>query len=124
MSYDGCFIDAPLVLTKEEYSAKVLFDKRLLQSIQYSPESKDIFIKLDLPYVELNNHATAFDFGDLLTHMPIFERLKWAEFYRGITTTDIQIAIANKLLFFDFENSEEVDLVQRYWQTRLDNNTR
>src|ERR671930_2460700 len=119
MSADGCFIDAPLILIKEEYSAKVLFDRRLIHSIERSAESRDIFYKLDLPYVELNEAAIAFDFGDLLTHVPIFERLKWAEFYRGIiiltgetnnnnnpnncnesnkSSSSIQTDMANKLL--------------------------
>jgi hypothetical protein len=115
IGYDGCFIDAPYVLTKEEYSAKALFDEGLLQSIQNSR------FRIDLPY-ERNmiddGAAIAFNFGDLLTHVPIFERLKWKEFYRG---TDVQIDIADKLLFFDFENTQDIETVKDYWQTRLDN---
>jgi hypothetical protein len=135
MSYyyqdDGCFIDASLVLTKEEYSTKVLFDKRLLESIHHDVDSKDIFDKLDLPYVELNEAAIAFDFGDLLTYVPILERLKWTEFYRGIiittddsttSTSSIQTDMANKLLFYDYESKEDLDSVVRYWQSRIDEN--
>ena len=110
---DGCFIDAPFVLTKEEYSAKVLFDEGLLQSIENSRFS------IDLSYERNIDGATlAFNFGDLLTHVPIFERLKWKPFYQDI---DIKIDYGDKLLFFDFENTHDLEVVQDYWQTRIDN---
>jgi hypothetical protein len=53
-----------------------------------------------------------------LVHVPIFERLKWKEFYRGI---DVQMDYAYKLLFFDFQNARELEIVRDYWQTHLDN---
>ena len=104
---DGWFIDAPFVLTKEEYSAKVLFDEGLFQSIQKNSKAN-----IDLPY-ERNKEdgaaaTIAFNFGDLLTHVPIFERLKRKEFYLG---TDIQNEYADKLLFFDFENTRDLGAV-------------
>jgi hypothetical protein len=100
-------LDAPFVLTKEEYSAKVLFDEGLFQSIQQNSKSN-----IDLPY-ERNKEdgaaaTIAFNFGDLLTHVPIFERLKRKEFYLG---TDIQNEYADKLLFFDFENIRDLGAV-------------
>jgi hypothetical protein len=76
MSFDGYFIDAPFVLTKEEYSAKVLFDEGLLESIQQNSK-----FNIDLPYDKSKGGATiAFNFGDLLTYVPIYERLKWKEY--------------------------------------------
>jgi hypothetical protein len=110
---DGCFIDAPYVLTKEEYSAKVLFDERgLLQSIQNNFDY--------LSYEKNKDGTIAFNLGDLLTHVPIFERLKWKVFYQGIE--DVQMDYAcNKLLFFDFQNASELEIVRDYWQARVEN---
>jgi hypothetical protein len=59
------------------------------------------------------------DLGDLLTHVPIFERLKCKEFYRGIEY--VQMDYAYKLLFFDFQNARELEIVRDYWQARVDN---
>jgi hypothetical protein len=78
MSFDdnyGYFLDAPFVLTRKEYSAKVLLDEELLQTIQNN---------IDLPYEKNKDGTIAFNFGDLPTHISIFERLNWKEFYRGI----------------------------------------
>jgi hypothetical protein len=117
---DGCFIDAPFVLTEKEYSTKVLFEEGLLESVQQNSK-----FNIDLlPYDKSKGGATiAFSFGDLLTHVPIFERLKWKEFYKGIGTdvVVVQIDYADKLLFFDFENTHDLEVVQDYWQTRIDN---
>jgi hypothetical protein len=111
----GLFLDAPFVLTKEEYSAKVLFDEGLLQSIQNSRFS------IDLPY-ERNmiddSAAIAFNFGDLLTYIPVFERLKWKDFYQRMETDVVQMDEAFKLLFFDFENTSDLDTVKDYWKKR------
>jgi hypothetical protein len=35
MIFDGCFPDAPTVLTEEEYFAKVLFDNALLYAFRF-----------------------------------------------------------------------------------------
>jgi hypothetical protein len=122
----GMFLEAPFVLTKEEYSSKVLFDKRLLQSIADS-EFKEFFHKLDLPYDEIKNKedddttttTISFNFGDLLTHVPILERLKWKQFYRGTEDLhQININEAYKLLFFDIENTWELKTVKDYWRKK------
>jgi hypothetical protein len=55
-----------------------------------------------------------------LVHVPIFERLKWNVFYQGIVT-DVQIDYADKLLFFDYKNTKDLETVQHYWQTCLEN---
>jgi len=90
MSADGCLIDAPLILTAEEYNSKVLFDKEgLLQVQDLSPSLLHELILHDED--EDNNISSsrpliAFNFGDLLTHVPLVERAKWKEFYRGMKT--------------------------------------
>jgi hypothetical protein len=118
----GMFLEAHFILTKEEYSSKVLFnDEELLQSIANS-EFKDIFFDLDLPYEknkeeEEEDGTIAFNFGDLLTHVPILERLKWKQFYKGIRI-DLQINEAYKLLFFDIENTRELETVKDYWRKK------
>ena len=56
-----------------------------------------------MPY-ELNKDGTiSFNFGDLIARVPIFERLKWKQFYKRIGTNVVPIDEAYKLLFFDIE---------------------
>ena len=111
----GLFLDAQWILIKEEYFAKVLFREGILQSIENSK------FKLDLPY-EINKDGTiSFNFGDLLTHVPILERLKWKQFYKGIGTDVVPIDEAYKLLFFDIENTWELETVKGYWIKHIEN---
>ena len=71
-----------------------------------------------MPY-EINKDGTiSFNFGDLLTHVPILERLKWKQFYKGDV---VPIDEAYKLLFFDIENTQELEIVKDYWAKRIEN---
>ena len=67
----GLFLEAPSVLTKEEYFGKVMFHSEAAQSIQSSEFEPRISY-------EINKDGTiSFNFGDLLSNIPVFERLKW-----------------------------------------------
>jgi hypothetical protein len=111
----GLFLDAQWILTKEEYFAKVLFREGILQSVENSE------FKLDIPYEINKDGLVAFNFGDLLTHVSILERLKWKQFYKGIGTDVVKIDEAYKLLFFDIENTRELQTVKDYWKKRIEN---
>jgi hypothetical protein len=111
----NCFLDAQWILTKEEYFAKVLFREGILQSIENSG------FKLDLPYEINKDDSVAFNFGDLLTHVPILERLKWKQFYKGVGTDIVPLDEAYKLLFFVIDNIRELETVKRYWRKRIEN---
>ena len=111
----GLFLDAQWILTKEEYFAKVLFREGILQSVENSE------FKLDIPYEINKDGLVAFNFGDLLTHVSILERLKWKQFYKGIGTDVVKIDEAYKLLFFDIENTRELLTVKDYWRKRIKN---
>jgi hypothetical protein len=119
----GLFLEAPSVLTKEEYFASVLFDEKLLQSIQNSQDSFDNRI----PYeINKEERIISFNFGDLLLQVPISERLKWKQFYLEIRTTDvvaatIPIHAAYKLLFFDIGSAWERKAVKDYWKKLIEN---
>jgi hypothetical protein len=122
MSADGCLIDAALILSKEEYTAKVFFDREVLLQVQGLSSSllHDELISQD----EENKSIITIDFGDLLTHVPLVERAKWQQYYRGIKTDAPHSIYDNhldKLLFFDFKNIREYDTAVRCWQARLDN---
>jgi hypothetical protein len=117
----GLFLEAPSVLSEKEYFANVLFEERLLQGIQNSEDRFDNKI----PY-EINKEdgTISFSFGDLLSQVPIVERLKWKQFYREIRT-DIVVTIpiheAYKLLFFDIESTWERKAVKDYWKKLIEN---
>ena len=133
MSFDGCFPDAPLVLSEEEYFGKVLFDKELLQTFGFfhwiinnkqgyiqNGEFKDNF-KWAIIYEKYNkdndDDTIAFNFGDLLVYVPSNERLKWKKFYKGI---NFQIDnVADKLIFFS-DNNEDFEIVKNYWAERIE----
>ena len=134
MTFDGCFPDAPLILTEEEYFGKVLFDNALLYTSRFfhwiindkqghiqNGEFKENFQWALIYERDKDDHnAISFNFGDLLVYVPVDERLKWKEFYRG---TDVQIDNADKLLllFFDKYNDQDSDLVHKYWAKRIEN---
>jgi hypothetical protein len=96
---DGCFPDAPGILTEEEYFDEVIFDRALLYTFQFfhwiindkqgyiqNGEFKEKNFKWALIYErDKDNHdnAIAFNFGDLLVYVPVDERLKWKQFYQG-----------------------------------------
>ena len=132
---DGCFPDAPLILTEEEYFDKVIFDYALVQNISsifhWPINSKQGYIQKGefrknfewaLVYERTNNdnNAIAFNFGDLLIYVPADERLKWKQFYQD---TDIKIDRQDKLLmlFYDKNNDHDTDLVVKYWNSRVEN---
>ena len=111
----GMFLEAGSVLTKEEYFMKVLFNSESLQSIQSSEfESR-------IPY-EINKEdgdTISFIFGDLLSNVPVLERLKWKQFYKGIRiTADLPVNEAYKLLFFDIDNGMELRTIKDYWKKK------
>jgi hypothetical protein len=138
--YDGCFPDAPLILTEEEYFDKVIFDQELLQPFSrffhwiindkqgyvQNGEFKEKNFKWALIYERVKNDdsndddAFAFNFGDLLVYLPVNERLEWKRFYQD---TDIKIDYGDKLLllFFDKNNDQESGLVSKYWAKRIEN---
>jgi hypothetical protein len=142
--YDGCFPDAPLILTEEEYFDKVIFDQELLQPFSHffhwiindkqgyiqNGEFKENF-KWALIYERVkndddngNDDAFAFNFGDLLVYLPVNERLEWKQFFQR---TDINIDRQDKLLllFYDDKNNNDHDsdleLVGKYWASRIEN---
>lgn len=132
MEFDGCFPDAPLVLSEEEYFGNVLFDKELLHAIGFfhwvinnkqgyiqNGNFKDNFEwAMTYEKYDKDNGATiAFNFGDLLVYVPSNERLKWKKFYRKI---DFQTDnVADKLLFFS-ENSEDFKIAKNHWAKRIE----
>ena len=59
--------------------------------------------------------------SDLLTHVHIFERLKWKQFYKEIGTDIVPIDETYKLLFFDIENTRELKTVKDYRRKRVEN---
>src|ERR671930_1439043 len=92
--YDGCFPDAPLILTEEEYFDKVIFDKELLYTYRFfhwiindkqgyiqNGEFKENF-KWALIYEKAKEDTIAFNFGDLLVYLPVNERLEWRQFFQ------------------------------------------
>jgi hypothetical protein len=134
---DGCFPDAPLILTEEEYFDKVLFDKALVQTTRFFHwvinnrqgyiQKGEITKNLEWALVyerikdsEGNDTSIAFNFGDLIIYIPLDERLKWRQFYQD---TDIKIDYGDKvlLLFFDKNNDQESGLVRKYWAKRIEN---
>ena len=111
----GLFLEAPSVLTKEEYFGKVMFHSEAPQSIQSSESEPRISY-------EINKDGTiSFNFGDLLSNIPVFERLKWKQFYKGmrITAEDLPTNEKYKLLFFDIENTWELKTIKDYWRKKL-----
>jgi hypothetical protein len=123
MSFDGCFPDASMILTEQEYFGKVLFDNALLQPsfrvFHWISNNKQGYIqngdfkeknfKWALIYEKKPDGAVAFNFGDLLVYVPVDQRLEWKKFYKG---TDVQIDYADKLLFFDFETTQDREIVR------------
>lgn len=134
---DGCFPDAPLILTDDEYFDKVLFDKALVQATRFFHwviNNRQGYIQMgefrkNLEWALVyerhkdengNEHAVAFNLGDLLIYVPLDERLKWKQFFQR---ADINIDYGDKLLllFFDKNNDQESSLVQKYWAKRIEN---
>lgn len=133
--YDGCFPDAPGILTEEEYFDKVIFDRALLYTFQFfhwiindkqgyiqNGEFKKNF-NWALIYErtkDKEDNAIAFNFGDLLVYVPVDERLKWKQFYND---TDIKIDRQDKLLllFYDKDTDDDSELVSKYWTSRIEN---
>ena len=115
----GLFLEAPSVLSEKEYFANVLFEEILLQSIQNNEDRFDNKI----PYkINKDEGTISFNFGDLLSQVPIAERLKWKQFYREIRTDFVTIPIheAYKLLFFDIESTWERKAVKNYWKKLIE----
>jgi hypothetical protein len=130
MSYDGCLVDACLILSEEEYFARVLFDKEGLLKHLLSLEPKytsafELMLDEEDGYSS-NTDTVAFSFGDMLTHVPLAYRSNWKQYYRGIRTEtdDAYHAIhdnhLDRLLFCDFQNVRESELASSCWQERLD----
>src|SRR5919199_969456 len=122
MSADGCLLHAPLVLSKEEYSAKILFDRKgLLRVQEISHSLLHELIAAVAQQEDDSSGLVAFQFGDLLTHIPLSERVKWKEFYREMKT-DVSFSDNHfdKLLFFDFKSKQEAELAHRYWNERVE----
>jgi hypothetical protein len=133
--YEGCFPDAPGILSEEEYFDKVISDRALLYTFQFfhwiindkqgyiqNSEFKEKF-NWALIYErtkDKQDNAIAFNFGDLLVYVPVDERLKWKQFYRD---ADIKINIQDKLLllFYDKDNDHDSELVSKYWNSRIEN---
>jgi hypothetical protein len=96
-------------------------NKTILQSIQNNEDRFDN----EIPYeINKDEGTISFNFGDLLSQVPIAERLKWKQFYREIRT-DVIITIpiheAYKLLFFDIESTWERKAVKDYWKKLIEN---
>src|SRR5919198_662806 len=130
---DGCFPDAGLILSEEEYFNKVLFDWALLQRsgvFNWVINSEQGYVqngqfkqnfKWALIYERIkDDNAIAFNSGDLLIYVTLDERLKWRQFYKS---TDIKIDYGDKLLllFFDKNNDQETGLISKYWAKRIEN---
>ena len=109
----GPFLEAPSILTKEEYFGKVLFHGEALQSIQSSEFEPRISYEINK-----EDNTISFNFGDLLSNVPVFERLKWKQFYREIriTAANLPINEAYKLLFFDIKL--ELKTIKDYWRKK------
>lgn len=118
----GLFLEAPSVLTEKEYFAKVLFEERLLESVQNSEYRFDNKIPDE---INKEDGTISFSFGDLLSQVPVVERLKWKQFYREIRTDDVEVTIPNheayKLLFFDIESTWERKTIKDYWKKLIEN---
>jgi hypothetical protein len=81
--------------TQKEYFGKVLFNSEALQSIQSSEFEPRISYEIN----KEDGGTISFNFGDLLSNVPVFERLKWKQFYKEIRiTADLPINEAYKLL--------------------------
>ena len=136
MSADGCFIDAPLILTKERIRRQGVVCQRGTATTTEQLRDEDHF---PLPYelmlnaykmsanpAEDDSNTIAFHFGDLLTHVPLFVRAKWQQYFRGIKAeTDaayltIHDNSLHRLLFMDFKTTHESDTAMHWWQQRLD----
>jgi hypothetical protein len=119
MSADGCLLDAALILTKEEYDTKILFDgEGLLEQLVYD----DFALAYELLLDEEDDNVMTFTFGDLLTHVPLPIRAEWQPYYLGMKADGFPFKhnCLDKLLFFDFKTMYESDTAMRSWQERLD----
>jgi hypothetical protein len=79
----GMFLEAFAILTKEQYFMKVLFNSEALQRIQSSEFESRISYDIN----KEDGDTISFNFGDLLSNVPVSERLKWKQFYKGTRTT-------------------------------------
>lgn len=139
--HDFLLYNAGMILKKEEYQSKVVFDKKLLSildetdsgdidTVWYSLTNEEGFIQqnaqkaiqgkklehaINFTINEDNNIVVSF--GDLLIHLDTEYRNKWKPFFKY---TDSQINIAEKLLF---PQNDDFELCEIYWNKRvLDNN--
>jgi hypothetical protein len=111
----GMFLEASAILTKEQYFMKVLFNSKALNSIQSSEFEPRISYEIN----KEDAGTISFNFGDLLSKVPVSERLKWKQYYKGIRiTADLPIDEAYKLLFFDIENGRELRTIKDYWRKK------
>ncbi len=137
---DGIFHGAPEILTDEEYFSKVGFDQHLLSTFnlfekdgtyyrhinsrqgyiqkgRFRPENlEEGSLEWAIVYDRFNEDPDTifFNFGDLLTYIPVVERRRWKEHFREIGSPPQH---AEELLFF--ENEEELKDVMDYWKRRV-----
>jgi hypothetical protein len=109
----GLFLEAPSILSQKEYFGKVLFNSEALQSIQSSEFEPRISYEIN----KEDDGTISFNFGDLLSKVPIFERIKWKQFYK-IIRIDLPTNEAYKLLFFDIKSTWELKTVKDYWRKK------
>ena len=124
-----------MILTEEEYFDKVIFDEELLYNFRFFHwliNNKQGYIqngefKVNFKWALIyerdkkdNDNAIAFNFGDLLVYLPVNERLEWKQFFKRV---DINIDRQDKLqlLFYDKNNDHDVKVVDKYWNTRIEN---
>jgi hypothetical protein len=109
----GMFLEAGSVLSQKEYFGKVLFNSEALHSIQSSEFEPCISYEIN----KEDDGTISFNFGDLLSKVPIFERIKWKQFYKTIRI-DLPTNEAYKLLFFDIKSTWELETVKDYWRKK------
>jgi hypothetical protein len=132
-SYDGCFIDTPMIFSQEEYNTKAIFNnkKALFRQRLIFELGQALAYELLSEHQEYNNNAgydddiLALSFGDLLYHVPIAIRKNWKQYFVGVQTEKKEIYYTihdnhlDKLLFSNFLNVDEANTAMQFWNKRV-----